>query len=140
MSLTNGSSFKVTTDWTPQGLRLLPNTKMCCPRAFCEDSVSINYEKKKVSSKASTVRKQKKRRKGKDGSECVTKPKKRERTRQDNVNIAFGKLRDILPTYPPNKKLSKCQILRLAVRYITLLNNVLEEQGLNNVHEDTCSH
>jgi T-cell acute lymphocytic leukemia protein len=92
-------------------------------------------------SKSATIQRQKRAKKNKDRTERIRKPKKRERTRQDNVNIAFGKLRDILPTYPPDKKLSKCQILRLAVRYIALLDNVLEElrgPSLKNVRQDTC--
>lgn len=101
----------------------------------------MNKEKSKVLSKSTTLQ-QKRRKKIKDMKECINKPKKRERTRQDNVNIAFGQLRDILPTYPHDKKLSKCQILRLAVRYITLLNKVLEElerkPSLHHLRENTC--
>lgn len=33
-----------------------------------------------------------------------------------------------MPTYPPDKKLSKNEILRLAIKYIRLLSNVLEYQ------------
>ena len=75
---------------------------------------------------------------------CTKTIKRRERVRQDNVNVAFGKLREILPTHPPNKKLSKCQILRLAVKYINLLNNVLQEldecasSTSYNTPEETC--
>lgn len=74
--------------------------------------------------------------------DCSKTTKRRERVRQDNVNVAFGKLRDILPTYPPDKKLSKCQILRLAVRYINLLDKVLQEfdshsSSTSNIPEDT---
>ncbi|KAJ6224798.1 hypothetical protein RDWZM_003343 [Blomia tropicalis] len=52
----------------------------------------------------------------------------RERWRQQNVNGAFNDLRRLVPTYPPDKKLSKNEILRLAIKYIRLLSNVLEYQ------------
>lgn len=35
---------------------------------------------------------------------------KRERWRQQNVNMAFSELRKLLPTYPADKKLSKVDI------------------------------
>ncbi|XP_075590815.1 LOW QUALITY PROTEIN: uncharacterized protein LOC124491163 [Dermatophagoides farinae] len=50
------------------------------------------------------------------------------KSRQQNVNGAFGELRKLVPTYPPDKKLSKNEILRLAIKYIRLLSNVLEYQ------------
>ena len=52
----------------------------------------------------------------------------RERWRQQNVSGAFAELRKLVPTYPPEKKLSKNEILRLAIKYIKLLSNVLEWQ------------
>ncbi|BFY99459.1 hypothetical protein BsWGS_02498 [Bradybaena similaris] len=52
----------------------------------------------------------------------------RERWRQQNVNGAFCELRKLVPTHPPDKKLSKNEILRLAIRYIDLLNSVLDFQ------------
>ncbi len=59
----------------------------------------------------------------------------RERWRQQNVSGAFAELRKLVPTYPPEKKLSKNEILRLAIKYIRLLSNVLEwqKQQENNV-------
>ena len=50
--------------------------------------------------------------------------------RQQNVNGAFNELRRLVPTYPPDKKLSKNEILRLAIKYIRLLSNVLEYQKM----------
>lgn len=50
----------------------------------------------------------------------------RERLRVEAFNIAFGELRKLLPTLPPDKKLSKIEILRLAICYISYLNHVLE--------------
>ncbi|XP_055545413.1 uncharacterized protein LOC129730257 [Wyeomyia smithii] len=52
----------------------------------------------------------------------------RERWRQQNVSGAFAELRKLVPTHPPDKKLSKNEILRMAIRYIRLLTNVLEWQ------------
>lgn len=62
---------------------------------------------------------------------------KRERWRQQNVNMAFSELRKLLPTYPPDKKLSKVDILRSSIRYIRFLDSVLQEmdgmeKGENN--------
>ena len=55
--------------------------------------------------------------------------------RQQNVNGAFSDLRKLVPTYPPDKKLSKNEILRLAIKYIKLLSSVLEYQK----HHDATS-
>lgn len=50
----------------------------------------------------------------------------RERVRVEAFNIAFSDLRKLLPTLPPDKKLSKIEILKLAICYIAYLNHVLE--------------
>ncbi|XP_050315889.1 uncharacterized protein LOC126750353 [Anthonomus grandis grandis] len=55
----------------------------------------------------------------------------RERWRQQNVSGAFAELRKLVPTHPPDKKLSKNEILRMAIRYIRLLTNVLDWQQTN---------
>lgn len=83
-----------------------------------------NLERNSVIMKSRDMqgRKKVKRRK----NHVIEKNKKRSKTRQDKVNNAFAELREILPTYPPDKKLSKCQILRVAVRYIKLLEKVLD--------------
>ncbi|KAF0299943.1 Helix-loop-helix protein 1 [Amphibalanus amphitrite] len=49
----------------------------------------------------------------------------RERVRVEAFNTAFCELRKLLPTLPPDKKLSKIEILKLAVCYIAYLNHVL---------------
>ena len=70
---------------------------------------------------------------------------KRERWRQQNVNLAFSELRKLLPTYPPDKKLSKVEILRSSIRYIRFLDSVLKEMdglqqsGENDSDEDMNS-
>ena len=50
----------------------------------------------------------------------------RERVRVEAFNKAFAELRKLLPTLPPDKKLSKIEILRLAICYISYLDHVLE--------------
>ncbi|KAL8183955.1 UNVERIFIED_CONTAM: hypothetical protein K2H54_002061 [Gekko kuhli] len=47
----------------------------------------------------------------------------RERIRVEAFNMAFAELRKLLPTLPPDKKLSKIEILRLAICYISYLNH-----------------
>ncbi len=54
----------------------------------------------------------------------------RERWRQQNVNGAFAELRRLVPTHPPDKKLSKNEILRLTIKYIDLLSNVIKFQKM----------
>ncbi|GAV09080.1 hypothetical protein RvY_18678 [Ramazzottius varieornatus] len=49
----------------------------------------------------------------------------RERARIEAFNHGFGELRKLLPVLPPDKKLSKIEILRLAICYIAYLNHVL---------------
>ena len=43
-------------------------------------------------------------------------------------NNAFCTLRTLLPTLPPDKKLSKIEILRLSFCYISYLNSVLDSK------------
>ncbi|KAH8287085.1 hypothetical protein KR054_002215, partial [Drosophila jambulina] len=50
----------------------------------------------------------------------------RERYRTFNVNAAYEALRNLIPTEPMNRKLSKIEIIRLAGSYITHLNSTLE--------------
>ncbi|XP_046981380.1 helix-loop-helix protein 1-like [Schistocerca americana] len=50
----------------------------------------------------------------------------RERIRVEAFNVAFCELRRLLPTLPPDKKLSKIEILKLAICYIAYLNHVLD--------------
>ncbi|KAG7174642.1 T-cell acute lymphocytic leukemia protein 1-like [Homarus americanus] len=69
----------------------------------------------------------------------------RERWRQQNVSGAFAELRRLVPTHPPDKKLSKNEILRLTIKYIKLLNSVLEWQqrqddSLYQQHDHNCNN
>ncbi|KAK0136226.1 T-cell acute lymphocytic leukemia protein 1 [Merluccius polli] len=52
----------------------------------------------------------------------------RERWRQQSVGGAFCELRALLPAHPPDRKLSKNQTLRLALRYIHFLSTLAAEQ------------
>ncbi|XP_017875388.1 uncharacterized protein LOC108622190 isoform X2 [Ceratina calcarata] len=61
----------------------------------------------------------------------------RERWRQQNVSGAFAELRKLVPTHPPDKKLSKNEILRIAIRYIQLLSDVLKWQKAQERNEAT---
>lgn len=56
----------------------------------------------------------------------------RERWRQQHVNLAFAELRKMLPTYPPERKLSKNEILRLAMRYIRFLDKLVKDMDREN--------
>ncbi|XP_043550803.1 protein lyl-1-like [Chiloscyllium plagiosum] len=59
----------------------------------------------------------------------------RERWRQQNVNGAFSDLRKLIPTHPPDKKLSKNEILRLAMKYINFLVKLLGDQAVQEEPE-----
>ncbi|XP_049900088.1 T-cell acute lymphocytic leukemia protein 1 homolog isoform X1 [Epinephelus moara] len=61
----------------------------------------------------------------------------RERWRQQNVNGAFSELRKLIPTHPPDKKLSKNEILRLAVKYINFLVTLLNDQAQDKNRDST---
>lgn len=80
-------------------------------------------------SNASNRRKRKKKKKPKLVVVKRSLTNTRERWRQQNVNDAFLDLRKLVPTYPPDKKLSKNEILRLAIKYINTLMRVLEYQN-----------
>jgi len=60
----------------------------------------------------------------------------RERTRTHNVNDGFVTLRNLIPTDPPDRKLSKIETLRLASSYIWHLNSIL----LNSPQQTEAIH
>ena len=64
----------------------------------------------------------------------------RERWRQQHVNMAFGELRKLLPTYPPERKLSKNEILRLAMKYIRFLDDLVKDMSVESNKEKHDSH
>lgn len=49
---------------------------------------------------------------------------------------AFAELRKLVPTHPPDKKLSKNEILRSAIKYIKLLTGILEWQQRQNPEQN----
>ncbi|KJH44618.1 Helix-loop-helix DNA-binding domain protein [Dictyocaulus viviparus] len=49
----------------------------------------------------------------------------RERKRMCNINVAFIELRNYIPTFPFEKRLSKIDTLNLAIAYINMLEGVL---------------
>ncbi|KAI1719650.1 helix-loop-helix DNA-binding domain-containing protein [Ditylenchus destructor] len=48
----------------------------------------------------------------------------RERIRVESFNRAFEQLRSYLPTFPVDRKLSKIEILRYTIAYISYLNDI----------------
>lgn len=66
----------------------------------------------------------------------------RERKRMHTVNSAFDQLRELVPTYPSNRKLSKIDTLRLACTYIQDLVSILHSpQSQANIQgEDVVYH
>ncbi|KAB7505290.1 Helix-loop-helix protein 1 [Armadillidium nasatum] len=61
----------------------------------------------------------------------------RERLRVEAFNVAFAELRKLLPTLPPDKKLSKIEILKLAVCYIAIksINSKLEQNVFDKMND-----
>lgn len=53
-----------------------------------------------------------------DSRKPCTVTNSRERWRQHNVTGAFAELRKLVPTHPHDKKLSKNEILRMAIKYV----------------------
>uniref|UniRef100_A0A8R1I3S9 BHLH domain-containing protein n=1 Tax=Caenorhabditis japonica TaxID=281687 RepID=A0A8R1I3S9_CAEJA len=49
----------------------------------------------------------------------------RERKRMCSINVAFIELRNYIPTFPYEKRLSKIDTLNLAIAYINMLEDVL---------------
>ncbi|XP_074109630.1 uncharacterized protein LOC141534271 [Cotesia typhae] len=74
----------------------------------------------------STLSREERRRRRRATQKYRTAHATRERVRVEAFNLAFAELRKLLPTLPPDKKLSKIEILRLAICYIAYLNHVLE--------------
>ncbi|CAH2306322.1 pancreas transcription factor 1 subunit alpha-like [Pelobates cultripes] len=68
-----------------------------------------------------------------EGCSCPSVPGKvlrqaanvRERRRMLSINSAFEELRNRVPTFPYEKRLSKIDTLRLAIAYIALLSDIL---------------
>lgn len=56
----------------------------------------------------------------------------RERRRMQNINEAFEGLRAHIPTLPYEKKLSKVDILKLAISYIAFLGEMVRKDKNGN--------
>ncbi|MCL4145422.1 UNVERIFIED_CONTAM: hypothetical protein GTU68_000837 [Idotea baltica] len=63
----------------------------------------------------------------------------RERQRTQSLNEAFAALRKIIPTLPSDK-LSKIQTLKLAIRYIDFLYQVLDEDSGDARLSSSCTY
>ena len=86
----------------------------------------------KVTTEERRLTREEKRRRRRASIKYRTAHATRERMRVEAFNSAFGTLRQLLPTLPPDKKLSKIEILRLAICYIKYLDNVLKPDEHNN--------
>ncbi|KAF6199870.1 hypothetical protein GE061_006168 [Apolygus lucorum] len=87
--------------------------------------ISFSRERCEVTSSATLTREERRRRR-RATTKYRTAHATRERVRVEAFNVAFGELRKLLPTLPPDKKLSKIEILKLAICYIAYLNHVLD--------------
>ncbi|XP_044757642.1 helix-loop-helix protein 1-like [Coccinella septempunctata] len=91
----------------------------------CNNIVNKKREKSSTNDSSSLSREERRRRR-RATQKYRTAHATRERIRVEAFNVAFAELRKLLPTLPPDKKLSKIEILRLAICYIAYLNHVLE--------------
>ena len=53
----------------------------------------------------------------------------RERRRMNNLNVAFDRLRDVIPSIGEDKQLSKYETLQMAQTYINALTDLLDAKG-----------
>ncbi|XP_050303638.1 helix-loop-helix protein 1-like [Anthonomus grandis grandis] len=87
---------------------------------------NVVTKKKEKTSDMSMLSREERRRRRRATQKYRTAHATRERIRVEAFNVAFAELRKLLPTLPPDKKLSKIEILRLAICYIAYLNHVLK--------------
>ena len=59
----------------------------------------------------------------------------RERRRMNNLNLAFDRLRNVIPTLDDEHKLSKYETLQMAQTYIQALNELLKNENNNDVDD-----
>ncbi|XP_035460382.2 helix-loop-helix protein 2-like isoform X1 [Scophthalmus maximus] len=90
------------------------------------DNVHVLGEGRACSGHVPTLSREEKRRRRRKTARYRSAHATRERVRVVAFNVAFAELRKLLPTIPPDKKLSKIDILRLAICYISYLNHVLD--------------
>ena len=92
----------------------------------CRDDVMVCHNRRLANQENATLTREERRRRRRATQKYRTAHATRERIRVEAFNIAFAELRKLLPTLPPDKKLSKIEILRLAICYISYLNHVLD--------------
>ncbi|KAG7253916.1 hypothetical protein CRUP_033686, partial [Coryphaenoides rupestris] len=56
--------------------------------------------------------------------------------RMEKMNVAFDDLRRLLPVFPPDRTLSKLEILIHAMGYINCLNDVLNDNSLESAAKE----
>ncbi|KAG5887905.1 hypothetical protein JTB14_018957 [Gonioctena quinquepunctata] len=83
-------------------------------------------KKREKNSEMGSLSREERRRRRRATQKYRTAHATRERIRVEAFNVSFAELRKLLPTLPPDKKLSKIEILRLAICYIAYLNHVLD--------------
>ncbi|CAP32928.2 Protein CBR-HLH-13 [Caenorhabditis briggsae] len=64
----------------------------------------------------------------------------RERRRMCSINVAFVELRNYIPTFPYEKRLSKIDTLNLAIAYINMLDDVLRTPEDSGEYIQKCVH
>lgn len=69
----------------------------------------------------------------------IRKRNERERIRVRNVNEGYARLRDHLPLEPTEKRLSKVETLRGAIKYIKLLKTILRDTDSSSTSSSTVS-
>ncbi|XP_010867467.1 helix-loop-helix protein 2-like [Esox lucius] len=107
----------------PDTETLMNGIKMECAPLLAEPAES---EGKARSLSVPSLSREEKRRRRRATAKYRSAHATRERIRVEAFNVAFAELRKLLPTLPPDKKLSKIEILRLAICYISYLNHVLD--------------
>lgn len=98
-------------------------------RALARGRISLGHEEDSedvISSSLAHLSREERRRRRRATQKYRVAHATRERVRVEAFNVAFAELRKLLPTLPPDKKLSKIEILRLAICYISYLNHVLD--------------
>ncbi|CAH1369990.1 unnamed protein product, partial [Tenebrio molitor] len=123
--------------------RKIKDIQVWCCTSSTEDAMTSNGEgrevlqiitscnnvaprKREKSSDMGALSREERRRRRRATQKYRTAHATRERIRVEAFNVAFAELRKLLPTLPPDKKLSKIEILRLAICYIAYLNHVLD--------------
>ncbi|KAJ3592131.1 hypothetical protein NHX12_007260 [Muraenolepis orangiensis] len=96
-----------------------------CEAASAEEDTRVRVRVRSRSLSLSLSREEKRRRR-RTSANYRSAHATRERVRVEAFNVAFGDLRRLLPILPPDKKLSKIEILKLAMCYISYLNHVLD--------------